>query len=153
MTRENNRSNSPCLQGICRRDFLKLAVAAGLLAGCNAAQQPTAAPLLAPTAAATTVSVEDFSQVAYCGMRCQTCPVLRAHNCDGCKSESGRLCPSCQTCTIRPCAMAKQVATCAHCDEFPSCDDSMWEIFPHLRVKAKQIRSSLKAQPNTSGNP
>ncbi len=53
MTKETNRSALFHLSGISRRDFLKLAAAAGLLAGCRPAQQPEAASTQAPTATAT----------------------------------------------------------------------------------------------------
>jgi uncharacterized protein (DUF362 family) len=43
-TREYNR-------GISRRDFIKLAAAAGLLAGCSSTQQPDTAPTSTPTSA------------------------------------------------------------------------------------------------------
>ena len=46
MTREHDRSASPHPRGMSRRDFLKLAAAAGLLAGCRPHQQPTPTPVL-----------------------------------------------------------------------------------------------------------
>ena len=50
MSREHNRSDNLCPRRISRRDFLKIAAAAGLLAGCRPTQQPTAPPTSAPTA-------------------------------------------------------------------------------------------------------
>jgi hypothetical protein len=46
---------------------------------------------------------------------------------------------------IRKCAVEKQVVTCAHCDEYPTCDDPMWESYPWLRRQIDQIRSNLEA--------
>lgn len=47
MTKQNNSAQSP--GGISRRQFIKLAAATGLLAGCSPAAQPVAAPTQAPT--------------------------------------------------------------------------------------------------------
>ena len=55
VTGEHKRDDSPRLRGICRRDFLKLAAAAGLLAGCRPHQQPTPTPVLSEAEGPTTV--------------------------------------------------------------------------------------------------
>lgn len=55
MTREHNRNESPRPWEISRRDFLKLAAMAGLLAGCRPTRQPEATPTGAPTDIPTTV--------------------------------------------------------------------------------------------------
>jgi hypothetical protein len=49
MTREPKHSDKPRLPGISRRDFIKIATAAGLLTGCSSAQQPAASPTSVPT--------------------------------------------------------------------------------------------------------
>ncbi len=54
MTKENNHSDESSSREISRRDFLKIAAAAGLLTGCRSAQQPTASPTSEPTVAPTT---------------------------------------------------------------------------------------------------
>jgi len=66
-------------RGISRQEFLKLletAAAAAILTGCGVDQTP-AAPSQAPTTSVTlkptaisTYSAEDFSRMAYCGIRC-----------------------------------------------------------------------------------
>lgn len=42
-------------------------------------------------------------------------------NCSGCRSEHGRFF-GCEKCTIRPCCQEKNLATCAGCSEYESCD-------------------------------
>ena len=57
MTRENNCDSNSCPRGISRRDFIKLATAVGLFAGCSSTQQqgvaPTSTPASTPTVAPT----------------------------------------------------------------------------------------------------
>jgi hypothetical protein len=160
MTTEIDYHDGSCAQGISRSGFLKLAATAGLLVvGCNAKPEPTATPTSKPTVPPTimptsaptaipTYSAEDFSRMAYCGIRCwSACPEhAYPKSCEGCKSSGGILAPYCQTCAIRKCASEKQVLTCAHCQEYPSCTVETWTIFPVLRKKIDQIRSDLQNQ-------
>jgi hypothetical protein len=88
--------------------------------------------------------------IAYCGVTCTDCPAYRAtqandHDalqqvlthwrayfnaphltvediiCDGCLTRDGRLSGYCLQCEIRPCAVARDVTSCAYCDEY-ACD-------------------------------
>ena len=38
-------------------------------------------------------------------------------NCDGCKSEGGKLIGYCQSCDIRQCCREKGLENCAHCND------------------------------------
>jgi len=40
-------------------------------------------------------------------------------NCDGCRSQSGRLFKYCRTCGVRQCAIEKEVENCGFCSEYP----------------------------------
>jgi uncharacterized protein (DUF362 family) len=53
MTREQNCNENPDARGISRREFIKLAAAAGLLAGCRPTRQLTVTSTSPPTATAT----------------------------------------------------------------------------------------------------
>lgn len=85
--------------------------------------------------------------IAYCGLVCSECPAFLATqndddaarektaayyakkyglslepediNCDGCKSNTGRLIGYCHACAIRRCNQAKGLDNCAVCDERP----------------------------------
>jgi hypothetical protein len=85
--------------------------------------------------------------IAYCGLVCSGCPTFLATqnnddvarkktaalyaekfgfdlkpediNCDGCKSEQGKLIGYCQACEIRQCCRAKGLENCAHCSDQP----------------------------------
>ncbi|MDD9302112.1 MAG: DUF3795 domain-containing protein [Desulfobacter sp.] len=87
--------------------------------------------------------------IAFCGLNCTQCPSFLATlndddrareqtaafyakkfgmtvkpedvNCDGCKSDSGRLFAYCRSCKIRQCSMDKKLDNCASCREQP-CD-------------------------------
>lgn len=39
-------------------------------------------------------------------------------DCDGCRSESGRIFSRCSTCEIRKCATGKNLESCAFCSEY-----------------------------------
>jgi hypothetical protein len=89
--------------------------------------------------------------IAYCGLPCGDCPAYQATQsgdsgllnrvlvqwreafdaphltvadilCDGCRPVGGRLCGYCRHCRIRPCAMAREVPNCGHCEQY-ACDE------------------------------
>ena len=39
-------------------------------------------------------------------------------DCDGCRTDGGRLFSGCKKCAIRKCAREKQLANCAYCPEY-----------------------------------
>lgn len=124
---------------ITRRDFCKLALAAGLAAGCSASSEPSAIP---------TDVGEDYSLVAFCGIRClEECPDhAYPKTCDGCQSTGDKLSFYCSSmCSIRKCALEKGVLTCAHCDDYPNCTAPEWTRFPMLKDKIQKIRNDLKS--------
>jgi len=103
---------------------------------------------------------DDFSMIAYCCLECEKCDVyvatqknddqLRAKvakewkmkaeelYCDGCKSDRAPF-----DCEARKCAVSKNLPTCAHCADFPSCDKDIWTKWPPLREKVQAMRSRL----------
>ncbi|MFH1138015.1 MAG: DUF3795 domain-containing protein [Pseudomonadota bacterium] len=85
--------------------------------------------------------------VAFCGLICSNCPTFLATrnddeqarkdisalyaekydlhykpediNCDGCRSEGGKLIGFCRTCAIRDCGLARGVEYCGACPDQP----------------------------------
>jgi hypothetical protein len=102
----------------------------------------------------------DFSMIAYCCLECNKCDVyiatqnnddeLRAKiakewkmkaeelYCDGCKSDRTPF-----NCDAKKCAVGRNLPTCAHCDDFPSCDKEVWTKWPQLKEKVQAMRSKL----------
>ncbi|MGD2125023.1 MAG: DUF3795 domain-containing protein [Desulfobacteraceae bacterium] len=110
--------------------------------------------------------------IAYCGLACNDCPTYLATradddekraevaklwskqfnvdfkpqdiHCDGCHPDSGRLFSYCMMCEIRKCGMEKEIANCAHCDEY-SCEklDNFLKMAPEGRKRLDKIRSNL----------
>lgn len=108
--------------------------------------------------------------IAYCGLTCTECPTYLATvsdddaardkvtvdwskmfgfklsrediNCNGCKSDSGRLFGHCNTCQIRKCASEKELDTCASCDDY-ACEklSAFLKFVPHAKNKLDQLRS------------
>ena len=64
-------------------------------------------------------------------------------DCDGCKTENGRLFSECEDCRIRKCAQQKEVENCAHCEEY-ACD-KLQEFFT-AGPKAKERLDAVKSQ-------
>jgi hypothetical protein len=64
--------------------------------------------------------------------------------CDGCRTDSARKYAYIKTCRVRPCATARGVRTCAHCDDY-GCD-TLIEFFgnvPRTRELLEAIRAKL----------
>ena len=106
--------------------------------------------------------------IAYCGLVCTGCPLFIAAGsndkekarvvvlllkreygidaaiediyCDGCRAE-GRLYAGCARCEIRPCAIARGVATCGRCADFPC---PTIETFLEAEPSAREVLFSEK---------
>ena len=61
--------------------------------------------------------------------------------CDGCKSNRTPF----NNCEAKKCAVSRNLPTCAHCDDFPSCDKEIWTKWPQLKEKVEAMRSKLGA--------
>ena len=112
--------------------------------------------------------------IAYCGLACADCKAYQAtmandpeaaervaaewrveyHSpsitsegvwCDGCLTE-GRKCFHCAECDIRACGVEHNVANCAHCDEYESCDkmQRFGDFVPQAKQTLDAVRSSLR---------
>lgn len=116
--------------------------------------------------------------LAYCGLLCSKCPALIAAqqddqkqreevarlwskefhaeikpediNCDGCKSETGRLFNHCRVCKIRGCAREKGVDTCAHCPGY-ACGDlsGFFNFAPMAKTALEEIREKIRGDKNS----
>jgi len=65
-------------------------------------------------------------------------------DCDGCKTENGRLFAGCKKCEIRKCTTQKTIENCAHCGQYP-CEKlkKLFDTEPDAKKRLDQIRSSL----------
>ncbi len=108
------------------------------------------------------LAADEFDMVAYCCLECDKCDVyiatknnddeLRAKvakqwkmdaeklYCEGCKSENALF-----NCNAKKCAVARGLPTCAHCDEFPTCDKDIWTKWPELKKKTEEMRKRLRS--------
>ena len=66
------------------------------------------------------------------------------NDCDGCKSEIGRLFLGCRKCEIRKCAREKSIENCAHCNEY-ACErlEKFFATDPEARKRLDVIRGAL----------
>jgi len=112
--------------------------------------------------------------IAYCGLVCNKCPAFIATrkndeagkrkiaeawsgqfglefkskdiNCDGCFSPSDRLSGFClKICEVRPCARAKKVKNCAHCDQY-ACEklETFFARAPEAKNTLDKIRKDIQ---------
>ena len=63
-------------------------------------------------------------------------------DCDGCRTEGGRLFLSCKTCVIRKCAKKKGIENCGHCREYP-CKElaAFFETDQGAKARLDEVRS------------
>jgi len=65
-------------------------------------------------------------------------------DCDGCKTESGRLFSGCEKCEIRKCARQKRLENCGYCSEY-ACE-KLKQFFvndPNAKTRLDVIRNML----------
>jgi len=110
--------------------------------------------------------------VAYCGLVCSECPAYLATQandsealervaaewrdeyngpnitvqsvlCDGCLGDTGHKCSHCGECEIRACGVARGVANCAACTDYP-CDklQGFFGMVPEARANLDALRPS-----------
>ena len=65
-------------------------------------------------------------------------------DCDGCKTEDGRLFLPSKNCHIRNCARRKRIESCAHCSEYP-CEEleKLFITDPDARKRLDKIKGEL----------
>ena len=108
--------------------------------------------------------------ISFCGLGCNECDAFRATrndddkkrvkvaklwskqhntlferqdiNCDGCKSQTGRLFKYCQTCEVRQCAMEKEIENCGFCHEYP-CErlNPIFRVVPGAKARLDALGS------------
>ena len=65
-------------------------------------------------------------------------------SCHGCRMDTPALAYGYKAnCEVRSCAMDRQVASCAHCEDLSICDQSLWNEWPNLRKQAEDLRKGL----------
>ena len=107
--------------------------------------------------------------IGFCGLECHKCPAFLATqaddnkqrveiaknwskefnadikpdniNCDGCKSDTGRLIGHCHVCEIRKCGVEKRVENCGYCNDFPCKKlDFIFDGVPDARERLEDIK-------------
>lgn len=98
--------------------------------------------------ASTETEPEDL---AYCCYDCRPCP--RLSTCGGCRSENPTA-PFAQGCSVRICAIEKEIISCGLCIELATCDKSLWATYPSMREAALNYQSQWMTTPTeqVSGN-
>ena len=66
-------------------------------------------------------------------------------DCDGCRTDTGRLFSGCLKCEIRKCASRKVLENCAHCTEY-ACDQlkDIFRLDPDAQTRLDEIRAAFK---------
>ena len=74
----------------------------------------------------------------------QECKPEDVTDCDGCKTEGGRILSGSKNCHIRKCARRKRIENCAHCNEYP-CEEleKLFTTDPDAEKRLNVIRSEL----------
>jgi hypothetical protein len=65
-------------------------------------------------------------------------------NCDGCRTEGGRIFGYCNECAVRACASGRNLPTCAHCNDYV-CEKlaAVIKFAPQVGARLEEIRRTL----------
>lgn len=71
---------------------------------------------------------------------------VEATMCDGCLSNSERMCGYCTQCQVRACAVGRGAVNCAHCDDY-GCEtlESFFAMAGEAQATLEGIRAALVA--------
>ena len=74
----------------------------------------------------------------------EECKPEDVNDCDGCKTEGGRLFSGCKNCHMRKCARRKGVENCAYCNEY-ACEkiEKFFVTDPDAKTRLDAIRDTL----------
>jgi hypothetical protein len=74
----------------------------------------------------------------------QECKAEDVTDCDGCKTEGGRLFSGSKKCEIRKCAKSKAIENCAYCDEY-ACEklEKFFATDPEAKARLDEIKSRI----------
>jgi len=66
------------------------------------------------------------------------------NDCDGCKSDTGRLFFTCSNCKIRNCALGKGIENCAFCEDY-ACNElnELFKTDPGAKSRLDNIRKNF----------
>jgi hypothetical protein len=65
-------------------------------------------------------------------------------DCDGCRTEGGRLFSGCKTCLIRKCASQKGLEDCAHCADYVCANlEALFATDPAARTRLDEVRRGI----------
>jgi Protein of unknown function (DUF3795) len=65
-------------------------------------------------------------------------------DCDGCRTDSGRLFSGCRNCLIRKCATERRLENCAYCAEY-ACErlEAFFNSEPTAKIRLDEVRHSI----------
>ena len=65
-------------------------------------------------------------------------------DCDGCRTEGGRLFRACKNCPMRSCARQKKLESCAHCSQYVCARlEAFFVTDPAAKIRLDEIRNSV----------
>jgi len=75
---------------------------------------------------------DSYEEYSYCIYRCPS-PCNYDTSCKGCRNDDTG---ARATCTVRNCAIEKEMPSCAHCADLSTCNKSLWVNYPGQRQYA-----------------
>jgi hypothetical protein len=66
-------------------------------------------------------------------------------DCDGCRTEGGRLFSACKDCAVRNCVKQKGIENCAYCSDY-ACErlEAIFATEPAARTRLDEVRSAIQ---------
>jgi len=66
--------------------------------------------------------------------------------CWGCKVTADKTGPVASKCTVRSCAINKNMEACIQCDELKTCEKDLWQRFPDFHKAMLTVQQNYRAQ-------